>query len=169
MPEIWDLWLPYDNGKKLFCRLELLYRDNLPRTFSIYRRRIDYKEIKPAFPRIKNAGKPEPAGEIHIWGGKEYLVQGVYSFVYNFEYNTGKLLYVVRRGGDFSKAEFRWSDLPRIAFECPEITARHIHSAKSAVIKLKDFLEEGKNEAVLLKEQERYGRFLSPLEKILAR
>ena len=168
MPEIWDLWLPYDGGKEFLCRMELLYRDHFPTFFSVYKRRFDYEEVKSG-PKSKNSLKQNPAAEIHVWDGKSYLVQKVNSFAYNFEYNTGKLLYLARREGDFSKAEFRWSDRPLIKFEGPDIIANHIRSAKSIAKGAYNFLKNGEQEVTILKERERYGRFLSPLEKIIAR
>ena len=138
-----------------------------PCTFSIYNRRVDYEELKTKPPRRNNAGKQSFAAEVHRWGGKEYLARNVQSYAYNFEYNTGELLYFARRPGDFSKAEFRWSDPPQVTFEGPDITTHHLRNAKAIAKELNFFLEDGRQKAVLLKERERYGRFLSPLEKIL--
>ncbi|MEK6863358.1 MAG: hypothetical protein AABW53_01540 [Nanoarchaeota archaeon] len=167
MPETWDIWLPYKEGKESLCRMELLCRDASPTLFSIYHRRFDYEELKPG-PKSEKYLKQNPAAEIHVWEGKSYLARNVRSYALNFEYATGKLLYFARCGGDFSRTGFRWSEQLQMEFEGPNITAHHTN-AKALARGLVRLLKEGKLEAATIRERERHRRFLSPLEKILER
>ena len=166
MPETWDIWSPYKEGKESLCRMELLCRDASPTLFSIYHRRFDYEELKPG-PKSEKYLKQNPAAEIHVWEGKSYLARNVRSYALNFEYATGKLLYFARCEGDFGKAGFRWSEQAQMEFEGPNITAHHMNNAK-ALVGACSPAKRGKIRSGYHPGAGTSRAFLSPLEKILA-
>ena len=90
------------------------------------------------------------------------------TFAYCFEYRTGNLHYHSSHLGDFTKPDFRWSETRKQEFQREEITPNHRMYARNAARSVYMEVKYEKENALTLKEKEKYSRFLSPLEKILA-
>ncbi len=147
MPEELEFYIPVDENQDSVYKLELLFNDRgFPSTFSIYQCLEKRKKVK--------------SGEEVVWFLK--------TFAYCFEYRTGNLQYHSSHLGDFTKPDFRWSDPGREEFEEEEITSKHRMDARNAARSVYMEVKYDKENASTLREREKYDRFLSPLDKILA-
>ncbi|MEK6900427.1 MAG: hypothetical protein AABX05_04860 [Nanoarchaeota archaeon] len=100
-------------------------------------------------------------------GDEGWVLKGMDTSAYNFDYASGELKYISLHNGDFTTSGFSWSDSRHRQFDHDKIPAAQYDKAIKAAKQVKEYLEEQKRDNGDYRWLEKHKPFLSALEKIV--